>query len=81
MKCPDYPARAASHVLDDFARLPLLHILVEERVGERRLDQAHPSPYPSPRVAAGRGDVIGPAQRNVQKNEMRPSLYLALALN
>jgi hypothetical protein len=30
--------------LDDFGLLPLFHILVEERVGERRLDQTHPSP-------------------------------------
>jgi hypothetical protein len=33
----------------------------------RRLDQTRPSPCPSPRVAAGRGDVIGRAQRYVRE--------------
>jgi hypothetical protein len=32
----------ASHFLDDLALLPLFHTLVEERVGERRLDHAAP---------------------------------------
>src|SRR5580693_199172 len=67
-------AEGASHLLDDFALLPLLHILVEERAGERRLDQAHPSPCPSPRVAAGRGEVIGRDLRNVQKMRCAPVL-------
>jgi hypothetical protein len=37
--------------------LPLLHRLVEERAGERRLVKRNPSPYPSPRYA-GRGDGL-----------------------
>jgi|HubBroStandDraft_5_1064220.scaffolds.fasta_scaffold600979_2 hypothetical protein len=55
-----------------FVYLPLLHTLVEERAGERRLDLACPSPCPSPR-SAGRGDVIQRFQRSEPESEMRPS--------
>jgi len=42
--------------------LPLLHTLVEERAGERRL----PSPYPSPRLRGGEGTCFGKSSVVVQ---------------
>jgi hypothetical protein len=58
-------------LFDSFVYLPLLHMLVEERAGERRFDLACPSPFPSPR-SAGRGDVILRRQKNLPESEMRP---------
>src|ERR1700722_377541 len=48
--------------------------LFDGRFMGRRSDQAHPSPR-----AAGRGNVIGRAQRKVQTSEVRPRSFLSEA--
>jgi hypothetical protein len=52
----------AAKAFDDSGLLPLLHTLVEERVGERRLDWS----------VAVRGEVIPGFQKNLPKIGIRP---------
>jgi hypothetical protein len=61
----------ASQFFADFGYLPLLHTLVEERAGERRLLFDAPLPFPLP-ACARRGDESPALSLFSQEFEMRP---------